>query len=133
MIRCLPGVFESVFAMTARLESPLQVQSSGSQAWFLTERPISVARRQIMAQESARPSGRPPKVGAAAASQFFGGNVLDVLPGILIVFTLPAVVEIFELLVVIFKRLLGMVPQKQARGSIGAGVQGIGEEEGAAG
>src|SRR6266571_1123505 len=59
MIRCLPGVFERVFAMTARLGSPLQVQSRGSQARSLTDRPISVARRQRIAQEKVRPSGRP--------------------------------------------------------------------------
>src|SRR6266699_1633655 len=54
----------------------------------------------------------PPEVGAAAASQFFNGNPLNVRPRVLIVFAFPAVVEIFELLIVILNRLFGMVPQK---------------------
>src|SRR5260370_34537975 len=61
MIRCFPGAFESFFSMAARLGSPWQDHSNGSQIWRRTEKPTSVARRQTMAQESARPRGRPPR------------------------------------------------------------------------
>src|ERR1700741_1311244 len=72
----------------------------------------------------------PPEIGATSARQLFGGNLENVRPSVLIVFALPPIVEILELLIVILNGLLGAVPQEQSRGSIGPGVQGIWEEEG---
>src|SRR5229473_2760296 len=94
-----------------------------------TSAPRHLAVEKNERQSRQKQQGAPPEVGAAAACEFFTGNRPNVLPRVLIILAFPAVVEILELPVVIFKRLLGMVPQEKPGGSIGPRVQGMREEE----
>jgi hypothetical protein len=112
---------------------PDQYQESGCPQQKDQNRQAHRAVEKNERQGGQKQDGTTPEVGAAAARQFFSGNLSNVPPRVLIILAFPSVVEIFERLVVIFKRFLGMVPQEQPRRSIGPRVQGMREEEGMSG
>src|SRR5260370_33324040 len=103
---------------------PDQYQESSCPYQKDDERQSHLAIEKNERQSRQEQKSTPPEIRGPAACQFFNRNLANVLPGVLIVFAFPSIVEIFELLSVILNRLLCAVPPPQPCRPIGARVQG---------